>query len=287
MKIEHHILESFDGTRIAYQTVGSHESPVIVLANGLGGNIITWTHIIDHFADRYRFVSWDYRGIFDSEVPGDRETLKVPQQCRDLELILSREGVQEAIFLGWSMGVQVNFEFYRRHAGLFKGLVLVNGTYGSPFDTAFGLTLTRYLLPGLSRILGKQGKLLSRGVRLVQVYPRLIELLKAARLLAPTVDESIFFEMVDHYAGLDFECYFETLKVLGDHDAFDVLSTITCPTLIIAGQNDPFTPRSCSLLMEHEIHNSTLVIVPMATHYIPIEFPEQVNIRLSTFFDSI
>ena len=33
------------------------------------GSWKAWTHQISYFEDRYRFISWDYRGLFDSDTP--------------------------------------------------------------------------------------------------------------------------------------------------------------------------------------------------------------------------
>ena len=59
--------QSFDGTEITYQDTGS--GPVIILANGLGGAYESWRHFIAYFRDRYRILSWDYRGLYRSGRP--------------------------------------------------------------------------------------------------------------------------------------------------------------------------------------------------------------------------
>jgi len=70
---EQHALTSFDGTNLAYYTVGKPEDrkPVMVLANGLGGTHTAWRHQIGFLRERYRFLTWDYRGLFSSSRPRD------------------------------------------------------------------------------------------------------------------------------------------------------------------------------------------------------------------------
>ena len=94
---------SFDGTPIAYQVCG--EGPAVVLANGLGGTFTTYRHQYALLAGGYRVISWDYRGLFRSGRPPQLESTAIATQVKDLELILELEGVERALFIGWSMGV--------------------------------------------------------------------------------------------------------------------------------------------------------------------------------------
>ena len=81
IRVEERRVESFDGTEIAYHVVG--EGPSILLGNGLGGSWKAWKHQISYLSDRYRFVSWDYRGLYRSRPPRDRDALRVEDHTRD------------------------------------------------------------------------------------------------------------------------------------------------------------------------------------------------------------
>src|SRR5262245_125677 len=97
------------GVRISYYVLGSGEE-VIVLANGLGGRLSAWEPLVEAIADRFRVISWDYRGLFESDVPKNRAYLGVSHQAKDLRRILDAEAVEHAVVCGWSMGVQVSLE---------------------------------------------------------------------------------------------------------------------------------------------------------------------------------
>jgi len=58
-------LRSFDGTEIAYHVTEAPflDAPWVILANGLGANLLAWRGQIEYLRDRYRFVTWDYRGL--------------------------------------------------------------------------------------------------------------------------------------------------------------------------------------------------------------------------------
>ena len=102
-------VEAFDGTKLCVQSVGI--GPPFVLANGLGGSIKAWRPLIEHFADQYRFVSWDYRGLYRSVPAVDRHAVRIVDHARDLHTVIEAQGLKDPIIAGWSMGVQVMFEY--------------------------------------------------------------------------------------------------------------------------------------------------------------------------------
>jgi 3-oxoadipate enol-lactonase len=68
--------------------------------------------------------------------------------------------------------------------------------------------------------------------------------------------------------------------------AFDVqgrLKEIECPTLILVGEHDPSTPPSAAAFMAERIRGSRMVIIPDASHMIPVEKPDAVSLELDRF----
>jgi len=103
-------------------------------------------------------------------------------------------------------------------------------------------------------------------------------------LAGPTLDRPVFHDLAREFAQLDLEAYFSTLLELGKHDAAHTLAGIRCPVLVVAGDRDPMTPRSLSEEMTRRIAGAELLIVRGGTHYVPVEFPELVNLRIEKFF---
>src|SRR5258708_11079042 len=181
-KFDAHVVSSLDGTQIAYATAGRWDDPsstAIVLANGLGGTAVAWTHQVGHLADRYRFVTWDYRGLFHSGRPRDPNAFGVDRHVEDLFVILEKLGVEQAVLMGWSMGVQVSLEALRRRPSLARGLVLLNGTFGRPFTTLPGGTIAAHLVPRILRVLRYFHRFSARAMNTVAGWPETIGWLKA------------------------------------------------------------------------------------------------------------
>ncbi len=266
--------ESFDGTRLRYQAYG--QGKPIVFANGLGGTFDAWRHVYEALGDRYRILCWDYRGLYGSARPASLSSVTVPNHARDLAALLEHFEVGEAVFAGWSMGTQVNFEFYRDHGDRYRGLILLNGTCGTPFDTALGIPGSkRIILAGLE-LMRRFPTLISKGTSLATSWKQLIPVLQQLGLVGQTLDVDVFGSLAGEFVKLDFELYAATLQALGDHDACDVLGQVRCPALVLTGDRDIMTPVSTARHIKEQINECELVVIPGATHYAAVEFPDDV-----------
>jgi 3-oxoadipate enol-lactonase len=66
-------------------------------------------------------------------------------------------------------------------------------------------------------------------------------------------------------------------------DSVPLLSQITCPTQIIAGELDQATPPSDARLMADQISNARLTIIPQAAHLVNLEQPDTFNQIVAAF----
>ncbi len=65
--------------------------------------------------------------------------------------------------------------------------------------------------------------------------------------------------------------------LLGRPPFDDLLAGLTCPTLVMTGENDAWAPPSQHETIASKIANAKLVIVPGAGHMIQLEAPDAVN----------
>lgn len=273
-------IASSDDVSLAIHDTGGAGRP-LVLANGLGGPFSSWRHQLDYLSDRYRIVSWDYRGLYGSSAPRPPR-LDVGAHVDDLELVLETLGIERAAFMGWSMGVQVVLELYERRPELVSHLVLVNGTYGRPLGTT-SVPLGAKLVPGLVHQIHRAHELAESVLRRATQWPETVMWLKRLGIVGSTMDEELFREIAAEFGKLDLDTYLAILSALGDHDASHVLDTITVPALVITGDRDAFTPRQLAQQMARRIRGGEILIVRGATHYAALEYPELVNLRIEKF----
>lgn len=283
-----HEVASADGTRIACHVTErpAPDAKTIVLANGLGGPHLAWRPLIEYLADRYRFVTWDYRGLFGSGKPpeGESDPYAISRHVEDLAAVLRAEGIDEAAFVGWSMGVQVVLEAWKAFgSGVVKNLVLMNGTYGRPLETAVPMPFMRQFVPSALDVADRLHGTLSRVTRGIARQPEAIKWLKRAGMMGETLDEGDFAGLVTSFGKLDMQAFLKNLRALGEHDASRLLSRIDVPVLVIAGDRDRMTPRGLSQQMARKIPQAEIMVVRGGTHYTAVEFPELVGLRIERF----
>lgn len=290
LEIRHVPVRAHDGSDLMAYDCGSGPGAVLVLCNGLGGNIDAWRYFTDFFGKRHRIVSWDYRGLYRSG-PAKGSDYSVSTHADDCIATMDALGVGNCVLVGWSMGVQVSFEVVRRHVARIDALVLVNGTYGRPLATAFAPLLKtspiKPLIPAILRAVEAVSFLAEPAQpyaqKVVQTKAALT-VLKGLGLVSATLDERAFVELASQVAGLHMPRYMAILNSLGDHCAEAVLPSIEKPVLIITGDRDLFTPVEQSREMARRITGSELMVIPSGTHYTPLEFPELIHLRVQKFF---
>lgn len=282
--LERRDIHSFDGTRLEVQTFGRGDIP-IVIANGLGGTLLAWAPLLRAFEDRVRFISWDYRGLYNSGPPALRTNLRLAHHVADLAAVMDATGTERAVLAGWSVGVQVCIQAAVDLPERVQGLVLVNGTYGRIFDTAFRHGLWKHVLPTLNRIGQLGAPLMPPLVHFVTHHPWFLPLMTRLRFIDDRLDREVFLEIARGFRDLDLRTYMRILAHAHEHDGEPLLARIAVPMLLVCGQRDAMTPASVRHVFEKHVRHAEVCLVPNGTHYSLIEYPDLVCKRVATFLD--
>ncbi len=280
-------LRSFDGTRIAYSVAGRSDAPAMVLCGGLGGGVGIWRPFFARFRRAFRLIAWDYRGLYGSGAAPDPGSYALCHHVGDLLELLKQEEVQSPILVGWSMGVQVALELHRTHPDLARGLIAIHGAAGRPLDTAFGWGLAPRVSPyvlALLRAVGPRfgwvGPFLTRRPAVVRGF---VWSSQQLGLMAPEIDLAGFRDMAEEWTRLHLGVYARIFAALGEHDASDLLERIRVPALVIAGGADRLTPAALAERMAETLPDAELELVPGATHFGLLEFPQEISGRVERF----
>ena len=276
-------LTTADGTRLWYGTVG--DGPPLVLCDGLACDGFIWPYVIDYFVDDFTIVRWHYRGHGASEVPDKPGEVTLAQFNSDLELLLDEVGADEAILAGHSMGVQVILNFMGHRPDRIRGLVPICGSYKNPLDTFHGSDLLRRALPFLESLLEAAPDFLQSAWK--TLLPRQFWYqfaVQAAEVNGRLLRQKDFVPYLEHAAEMDLRFFLGLLSELSNHSTESILANIDVPTLVIAGENDTFTPLFRSTEMNEMIPESQLVVVPGGTHVAPLELPDLVTAAMDRFF---
>lgn len=274
-------IPSFDGCRLATYEMGTAEGPVLFLINGLGGNLNAWRFIIEHFQDRFRIVSYDYRGMYNSKTPPERD-FSMDAHVHDAMAVLDHYAVERAVVMGWSMGVQIALEVMRIAPDRALALVLSNGAYGRPLDQA--MPKLKPLAALSMDLLARYGPKVRKIARPLAGTVAPLKVAKVVGFVSKHLDEEVFLDLVHEFIELDFENYRDCVATLVEHDAEDVLEHIQVPTLILGGDRDLFTPGAFSRKMAQLIPDATLHIIKDASHYCAVEYPGIIISHMERFF---
>lgn len=106
-----------DGTRLATYTWGDLDSPVVVIVHGFASSardtwVLTgWTRQL--VAAGFRVLGIDQRGHGRSERPHEPEAYGIRTLATDVETVMDTHLVDEAVYLGYSLGARVGWEVVR------------------------------------------------------------------------------------------------------------------------------------------------------------------------------
>lgn len=281
-----------DKLKISYQVLGKDGAPVIMLVNGLGGRLYSWEPLIERIADRYRMLTWDYRGLFESDAPSRIRRLAIRNHAEDLRSIMDKEKIEKADLVGWSMGVQVSLEFTSLYPERVNKLVLMNGTYGHAMSTGFQPVIP---IPYFDRILHglidyfrnnpKAVKRLSRlfmNEKAVRSYGKLYAILRRN----PKFPDMAWQYVCDVFGNDNFANYLHLFQELDAHSVYHHLQKIDQRTLIICGIFDILTPAFPSIEMSRKMKNMERMVLPLGSHFVLLEYPDRIAKRIDRFLST-
>jgi pimeloyl-ACP methyl ester carboxylesterase len=267
-------VETSDGFEIAAQSTG--EGPAVLLANGIGVTSPGLDLIAERLRERYRVIGWDYRGTGSSlptaRRPGDAPLdYAIERHAADALEVLASAGEKKAVVLGWSMGVPVALEMARIDKSSVAGLGALFGAAGRPFEYAFPYpvpALVHRLSRLFERVTWPPQLVLTAGAALPKAC---FAACSAVGFVGRHAHREIFGRNVSAVARADRAAYFATMTALMEHDARDILPSLECPVLVVAGRSDWITPVAAAKELAGLTPRAELVVLPKATHFGVIE----------------
>lgn len=233
----------------------------IVILHGWASKIKNWQPVIEEFEKQGFRVFLPRLPGFGKKMP--EKIFGLNDYIKWLKNYLEERNLEKPVILGHSFGGRVAIKFASEYANSLSclGLIASSGIRHPSFAKFF-----YYLL-------AKVGKL-------IFVIPIISFFKRPARWL--------FYTLIgekDYYQANWWQK--ETLKKILKEDLSKNLGGIKAPTLILWGKKDRVTPVEDAYLLNREIRNSKLSILPDASHLLPFEekkwLVEQVTGFLNAF----
>ncbi len=282
---EGYVPSPVDGTRIWYRYYPGKEQPTIVFSNGIACDTSYWRYLVKDFQGTHPMLIWDYRGHGNSDLPDDFSKSSLDILARDLHAIIEELGLRDYILVGHSMGVQTNYEYYKHFPDQVIGLVPILGTYGYPFKTFFDSDVMDKLYPTvLYPFLKKYGNIMMSLISPIASTSIPFYMGLALKSVNPCLSSREKMQpYFEHLARLNMQFASEMFLHMSRHTAEDVLPKINVPVLIIAGENDTFTPLWLSEKMKEMIPTAEMIILEKGSHAALVEYPDLIHCKIKEF----
>lgn len=257
-----------NGVRTYFEIAG--DGPPLLLIAGNGMDHTAFRDQLPVLAPKFRCVSYDLRGIGQSDVPQTGYT--APEMARDALALLSALGFASAHVAGYSLGGAIAQWMAVDAPDRVQSLSLY-----STFSHVAPYLRRRYEL--LVKILGEATPELwamftvfsAFGEEYINAHDQEVEkeiALRKARWSGADAPSKL--GLLGHYQA-----------ILG-HEIRSRLSEIRCPTFIAVGSSDPVTPPSYARYLHERIAGSQLRIYPGAPHRL-LNFSPQFTADASAF----
>jgi len=241
---------------------GPPGAPVVVLGNSLGTTRAVWEPQQALLRRHFRLLRYEHRGHDGSPAPAGPYT--IGQLGTDVLALLDGHGIERAAYCGISLGGMI-------------GMWLAANAPGR--ITALGLCCTSANLPPVSLWADRARQVRSEGMGAIsrQVVGRWFTPLFAAR--EPSVPAA-FLAQVE---ATDPEGYAGCCEAIAAMDLRPSLASITVPTLVIAGAEDPATPPWHGAVIASGIAGARLIVVRGAAHLANVAAAGEVSSALLGF----
>lgn len=267
-----------DGTRLYLRERSGGDLLHALLCDGIACDGFVWRYLAEDLLRVGRVSHWNYRGHGRSGRPVDTARHDISVFAEDLVSI--REAVAEApeplVLFGHSMGCQAVLESYRRSPDRVAAMVLICGTAGRLTHTFKGTEALAQALPRMIESVQRNPRI-ARALW-SNVPPNVaVKVAFATGEVDAAMNPADLLPYMEHVTDLDPLMFLRMLHEVGEQSAEDMLASIEVPVLVIAGENDTFTPTHLAERMAAAIPNSELMVEKGATHIVPLERREVIK----------
>ena len=254
-------------TRLYYENEG-HGDETLVFGHSMLFNLRMFDEQVAYLKEDYRCIRFDFRGQGKSEVMPDGYDLDSLTE-ETLELIQSLD-CAPCHFIGFSMGGMVAMRLISKYPRVIKSLILIDtSSEPEPSKHAWRNNAMLWVV--------KYG-----GLKLIA--NRVMSMFFGLDFLKDPKRKVLRKRFKDHFLANDRVGIRKVVKgVLSRKSTTGHLHKINCPCLILVGEKDELTDYRKAEILQRQIENSILKVIPRAAHMSPVEEPEIVNAAIQAF----
>jgi len=256
-----------DGTRIHYEVTGITKRAPVLLVQGLGGEKNSWNLQRAALALRHRTIAFDNRGAGRSDKPDGKYNLE--EMADDAIAVLDAAGIENAHVVGLSMGGAISQIIALKHPNRVRSLTLVatacrNHAWREELLQSWATTAEN---EGMTAV-GKEAARWMIGPRSFRRVLPALGWMGPLQLFNPP---NAFVSQVKAILSTD------------DGALNTELANISCPTMVVVGNQDVLTPRGDAEEIASLIPTAELVVISGGAHGLHIEHASTFNRILLEF----
>jgi 3-oxoadipate enol-lactonase len=256
-----------NGTALWVEDTGG-DAPPLLFSHGLLMSGRMFDAQVAALQGRYRCIRWDHRGQGKSADATGR-SVPIEQVTDDAVALIRALGLPPVHFVGLSMGGFVGMRLAARHPALVRSLALLDTSADAePADN-----VPRYRLLNL----------VARWLGLRWVTGRVMPIMFGRTFLADPAKAAERDRWRTHLMGNRRSIHRAVTGVIERAGVAHELAAITCPTLVVVGEEDVATVPAKAERLRDLIAGATLVRIPGAGHSSSVEQPEAVTAALTAF----
>jgi len=250
------------GLEIHYDEQGAGEPLLLIM--GTGADHRFWMHQVPVYAEHYRTIVYDSRGVGRSTAPEDPRTCSMAAMADDAAQLLDCLDIDTAHISGLSLGSTVGQELALRHPAKVRTLQL-HGTWGRSDEWFIRMieTLEEPLKHGDMQAFIRYAMMWITSPAFLEQQKDAVAQMEEAFLAEPPAVRGV----IGH------------IHADKTHDALDRLGDIACPTLVTAGEMDVQVPPRYGREVAERIDGARFHLFegPHASHLACAEMAEEFN----------
>lgn len=228
------------------ENVGNSPHDTVIFLHAMAGSATAWAPQMAAFSGTYRCVAWDMNGFGDSADPAEDLDMKGVVSAL-AGFVTDQLGLVTAHFVGLSVGGMILQHFAAAHPDLTKSIAILDsspkfGFGGDMKPAAFADPILMDLKAGTTAAEFSNGMIRA--------------------IVGPDCSEAIKLDCIAAMSRARLSGLALTTRLIADHDALDGLSKITCPTLVMAGEEDAETPPAYAYEIARRIPKASATIIP-------------------------
>jgi 3-oxoadipate enol-lactonase len=258
-----------NGIELFYEESGAGE-PLLLIA-GFACDHTNWSKLVPLLASTNRLITFDNRGVGQSSSPESRYSIR--HMSEDTIGLLDAIGLDSVHVAGHSMGGQIALELAFAFPERVRSLILLSSC----------------------------AKMDERGRTVIELWgdlPKLVDPLTAIRLSLPWIYTTRFYakpgaidEVIQEILANPFRPtvsgIWQQSRAITSYDASARLGEITCPTLVLVGDEDILGGLHLSADLAHHIPGAQLVVLKQAAHSLLTESMQATATSMRDFLSDV